>query len=125
MKFIFSQMSYFMDQQSNKRNIRFMLRFSFLVLLLVIAYSVIFHFIMVYEGHEYSAITGLYWTLTVMSTLGFGDITFHSDAGKIFTIVVLLSGILLFMLVMPFRLPLQPPVKAIFFIMLPSSSISI
>lgn len=102
MKFIFSQMTYFMAQQSNKRNIRFMLRFSFLVFLLVIAYSMIFHFIMVYEGHEYSAITGLYWTLTVMSTLGFGDVTFHSDAGKIFTIVVLLSGILLFMLVMPF-----------------------
>ncbi len=102
MKFIFSQMAYFMAQQSNKRNIRFMLRFSFLVLLLVILYSVLFHFIMVYEGRDYSSITGLYWTLTVMSTLGFGDITFNSDLGKVFSIVVLMSGVLLFMLVMPF-----------------------
>jgi Trk K+ transport system NAD-binding subunit len=37
-----------------------------------------------------------------MSTLGFGDITFHSDIGKMFTVLVLLSGVLLFMLVMPF-----------------------
>jgi len=28
-----------------------------------------------------------------MSTLGFGDITFHSDLGRLFSIVVLLSGI--------------------------------
>ena len=29
-----------------------------------------------------------------MSTLGFGDITFESDAGRIFSVVVLLSGAL-------------------------------
>ena len=45
---------------------------------------------MVYEGRSYSWITGFYWTLTTMSTLGFGDITFTSDIGKIFSVVVLL-----------------------------------
>jgi hypothetical protein len=40
---------------------------------------------------RHSWITGLYWTLTAI-TLGFGDITFHSDLGRGFTILVLLSG---------------------------------
>lgn len=102
MKFIFSQMAFFMAQQSNRRNIRFMLRFILFVLVLIGIYSLLFHVIMEREGHTYSRITGLYWTLTVMSTLGFGDITFSSDIGKVFSIVVLLSGVLLFMLVMPF-----------------------
>jgi voltage-gated potassium channel len=38
----------------------------------------------------------------VMSTLGFGDITFTSDIGRVFSIVVLLSGIVLLLIVLPF-----------------------
>ena len=91
-----------MAQQSNRRNIRFMLRFTLFVLLLVLAYTVAFHWIMESEGREYSPLTGLYWTLTVMSTLGFGDITFTGDLGRMFSVVVLLSGIVLFMLLLPF-----------------------
>ncbi len=102
MKFIISQMAFFWAQQSNKRNLRFMARFSAFVILLIGFYSFTFHVLMEREGQEYSLLTGLYWTLTVMSTLGFGDITFTSDAGKMFSVVVLLSGIVLFMLVMPF-----------------------
>ena len=104
MKFIFSQMAFFLAEQSNQRNLKFMMRFIFMVLMLIILYSALFHFIMEMEGRagEYSTLTGLYWTLTVMSTLGFGDITFQSDIGRIFSIIVILSGILLFMLVMPF-----------------------
>jgi Trk K+ transport system NAD-binding subunit len=37
-----------------------------------------------------------------MSTLGIGDITFHTDAGRIFSLIVLLSGILLLLVVLPF-----------------------
>ena len=46
--------------------------------------------------------TGFYWTLTVMSTLGFGDITFESDLGRLFSIVVLVTGIVLLLIVLPF-----------------------
>ena len=104
MKFISSQMAFFLAEQSNQRNLKFMMRFIGMVLALIFLYSALFHFIMEMEGRgeQYSTLTGLYWTLTVMSTLGFGDITFHSDLGRIFSIVVILSGILLFMLVMPF-----------------------
>lgn len=54
------------------------------------------------EGRQFSWLTGLYWTLTVMSTLGFGDITFHSDLGRAFSLVVLLSGIILLLIMLPF-----------------------
>jgi len=37
-----------------------------------------------------------------MSTLGFGDITFTSDIGRAFSILVLLSGIVLLLIVLPF-----------------------
>ena len=37
-----------------------------------------------------------------MSTLGFGDITFSSDPGRIFSIVVLMSGVIFFLIAMPF-----------------------
>ena len=37
-----------------------------------------------------------------MSTLGFGDITFHTDAGRAFSILVLMSGIVLLLIVLPF-----------------------
>jgi voltage-gated potassium channel len=46
--------------------------------------------------------TGFYWTLTVMSTLGFGDITFATDLGKLFSLIVLMSGIVFLMTMLPF-----------------------
>ena len=57
---------------------------------------------MVFEDREFSWVTGFYWTLTVMSTLGFGDITFTSDLGKVFTIIVLMSGIIFLLVMLPF-----------------------
>jgi voltage-gated potassium channel len=54
------------------------------------------------EGRYHSWITGVYWTLTVMTTLGFGDITFASDIGRFFSIIVLLSGIVLLLILLPF-----------------------
>jgi len=57
---------------------------------------------MEYEGQHHSWLTGFYWALTVMSTLGFGDITFHSDLGRVFSIIVLMSGILLLLVLLPF-----------------------
>ena len=58
-----------------------------------------FHFIMAREGQSHSWVTGFYWVLTVMTTLGFGDITLHSDLGRIFSSVVLLSGVMFLSLI--------------------------
>lgn len=97
-----NQIKLFMAQRSVRRNLVFLGRFLILVGLLIALYSLIFHFIMQSEGQHYSWLTGLYWTLTVMSTLGFGDITFTSDLGKLFTIFVLCSGVLLLLIILPF-----------------------
>ncbi len=102
MKFVVSQMSVFLKQTGTKRNVGYFLRFLFLLLALVVIYSVLFHYIMAYEGQEHSWITGLYWTLTVMSTLGFGDITFVSDFGRLFSLFVLITGIILLLVMLPF-----------------------
>ena len=102
MKFLSSQIALFMQQHSVRRNIGFLLRFFAMLLGLIALYSILFHYIMQYEHRSFSWVTGVYWTLTVMSTLGFGDITFTSDLGRIFSIVVLMSGVLLLLIMLPF-----------------------
>jgi len=102
MKFNPAVISYFFQRESTKRNIRQLLKFIFVLMVMVTAFSVIFHFLMAFEGKDHSWITGFYWTLTVMSTLGFGDITFHSDLGRLFSIVVLLSGMIFLLTLLPF-----------------------
>jgi Trk K+ transport system NAD-binding subunit len=69
---------------------------------IILLYAWLFHVVMLYEGHEHSWYTGVYWTLTVMTTLGFGDITFHSDLGRVFSTVVLLTGVVLLLILLPF-----------------------
>lgn len=92
----------FVRRRNSRRNLRVLGQFLLLLFGMVALYSVLFHYIMAWEGHEYSWITGIYWTLTVMSTLGFGDITFHSDLGRVFSIVVLLSGTMFMLVLLPF-----------------------
>ena len=69
---------------------------------LVTVFSVIFHVLMEGEGQHHSWITGFYWTLTVMSTLGFGDITFQGDIGRLFSIIVLVTGVIFLLVLLPF-----------------------
>lgn len=97
-----AQIAFFIRQQSVRRKLSSLGKIIGLLCLLIAFYSFIFHVIMQQEGQNYSWITGVYWTLTVMSTLGFGDITFTSDAGKFFTIVVLVSGIIMLLVILPF-----------------------
>ncbi len=102
MKYISSQLSLFLSERGVRRNLSYFLRFLLLLITLVTVYSVLFHYIMAWEGRDFSPLTGAYWTLTVMSTLGFGDITFTSDLGKVFSIVVLMSGIICLLVMLPF-----------------------
>ncbi|CAM4348181.1 potassium channel family protein [Gillisia hiemivivida] len=103
MKFVGSQLVFYLRDRDFKRNSKILLRYLALLGIVIIIYSVLFHIIMAQvEGHYHSWITGFYWTLTVMSTLGFGDITFESDIGRLFSIIVLLSGIIMLLIVLPF-----------------------
>jgi Trk K+ transport system NAD-binding subunit len=102
MKFLVSQLAALMHGGGRQSNVKLLVRFLVLLVVVITLYSVLFHVIMQYEGQQYSWVTGFYWTLTVMSTLGFGDITFQSDLGRIFSIVVLLSGIIFLLVMLPF-----------------------
>ena len=102
MKFFTSQLAFFLKTSTARRNIRLLLRFVVVLTALVVIYSALFHLLMLREGQQHSWLTGFYWTLTVMSTLGFGDITFRSDLGRIFSIVVLLSGMVSLLMLLPF-----------------------
>jgi Trk K+ transport system NAD-binding subunit len=102
MKFIPSQLVYFLKSAGTKRNIKLLRKFFIILFLLISLYSTLFHFIMEFEGRKYSWLTGLYWTFVTMTTLGFGDITFTSDLGKVFSVVVLLSGVIFLLVMLPF-----------------------
>jgi voltage-gated potassium channel len=86
-------------QRSNVRLLATLLGF---FATLVTFYSIVFHWLMAREGQSHSWPTSVYWTLVTMTTLGFGDITFTSDAGRIFSVVVLLSGTLFLLVLLPF-----------------------
>ncbi|MFH2124340.1 MAG: NAD-binding protein [Pseudomonadota bacterium] len=102
MKYISSQLSFFFRDKTRRRNVFLLLRFFLILALIITTYSILFHILMLLEGKEFSWITGFYWTLTVMSTLGFGDITFTTDIGLIFSIIVLLTGIVYLLVMLPF-----------------------
>ena len=91
------------EERHLRRNLGAVAKYVVLLCLVIVVFTVIFHFIMwEIEGRRHSWITGLYWTLTVMSTLGFGDITFESDVGRLFSVLVLVSGIILLLVLLPF-----------------------
>ena len=102
MKYLTPQITYLLTQREYRRNIKTLLQYLGFLGGTVVVYSLMFHGLMLHEGQQHSWLTGFYWTLTVMSTLGFGDITFHTDLGRLFSMTVLLSGIVLLLIVLPF-----------------------
>ncbi len=103
MKFLASQVSYFLSQTQSRQNISALIKYLLFLGSFIVLYSIVFHVLMVVaEGRYYSWLTGFYWTLTVMTTLGFGDITFESDIGRVFSILVLMSGVVLLLIMLPF-----------------------
>ncbi len=101
MKFLMGQVLYIFTKRK-ERNVRMLMKFLLILMTMITIYSVLFHFLMILEDQQYSWITGFYWALTVMSTLGFGDITFTTDLGKLFSVIVLLSGLIFLLIMLPF-----------------------
>ncbi|MGA1724285.1 MAG: ion channel, partial [Ilumatobacteraceae bacterium] len=87
-------------ERRRRRKTVFVLGLIFVALVLI--FSFIFHELMAREGRSYSWPTSIYWTMTTMTTLGFGDITFTSDLGRSFSVVVLISGSAFLLVVLPF-----------------------
>ena len=51
---------HFMRNRASRRNLRVLAQFFLLLLAMVLAYSMIFHYLMTWEGRRYSWITGIY-----------------------------------------------------------------
>ena len=102
MKTMATQLTLLFRTGSNRSNGWILFKFTVMLAFLFTLFSGVFHVIMLYEGRQYSWVTGFYWTLTTMSTLGFGDITFHSDIGRLFSMVVMFSGIVFLLVMLPF-----------------------
>lgn len=103
MKFIISQVAYLVTDREQRANLRALLGYLLFLAALITLYAVLFHIIKLnVEGEQHSWVTGFYWTLVVMTTLGFGDITFTSDVGRLFSLLVLVSGVVFLLVMLPF-----------------------
>ena len=103
MTLLLRRLAVLVSQPEMRANFRTLVRYLAFLALLVTAYAGLFQLIMLrVEGQEHSWITGFYWALVVMTTLGFGDITFASDVGRVFSLVVLLSGVVFLLVMLPF-----------------------
>ncbi len=94
--------SSFLETRTSRTNLLALVKLLAVLFALVTLYSIAFHYLMAHEGQKHTWMTGLYWTLTVMSTLGFGDITFHTDLGRGFSLIVLGTGVVFLLVLLPF-----------------------
>jgi Trk K+ transport system NAD-binding subunit len=88
-----------------RQNLKVLAYYCLFLVIMILIYAIIFRALMwQLEGREFSLIAGIYWTITVMTTLGFGDITFHSDLGYVFAAIVTVSGVVFLLIILPFGL---------------------
>jgi Trk K+ transport system NAD-binding subunit len=103
MKYLSSQFGLLLAAGETRTNLAALFKYFAFLALMITGYAVLFHVIMGgVEGQQHSWITGFYWTLVVMTTLGFGDITFTTDLGRLFSMVVLVSGVVFLLVMLPF-----------------------
>ena len=102
LKTLVSLITAYLSQRRARGNLRVLLRLMGILALLIAAYTVAFHFLMTREGQDHSWLTGFYWTMVAMTTLGFGDVTFQSDLGRMFSVLVVLTGMIFLLIMLPF-----------------------
>ena len=103
MKFYSTQLAYLFDDKEARRNLVSLFKYIGFLLVTMIALSIGFQLIMHYvEGQSHTWVSAFYWTLVTMSTLGFGDITFYTDVGRLYSMFVVVTGIILLLIVLPF-----------------------
>ena len=98
-----SELAYIFRKGEMRRDILALLRYVVFLVAVILLYAALFQLIMVQvEGQSHSWITAVYWTVVTMSTLGVGDVAFTSDVGRLFSLAVLVSGVVLLLVVLPF-----------------------
>ncbi len=104
MKTIAVELAYFLRGRA-RQNLKVLMLYCAFLVAMILIYALLFRSLMWnLEGREFSLIAGIYWAITVMTTLGFGDITFHTDLGYIFAAVVTVSGVIFLLIILPFGL---------------------
>jgi Trk K+ transport system NAD-binding subunit len=102
MNSISAELAYFFRGRA-RQNLKVLFYYCAFLLAMVLVYATIFRYLMWHlEGREFSFIAGIYWVITVMTTLGFGDITFHSDPGYVFAALVTITGVVFLLIILPF-----------------------
>jgi voltage-gated potassium channel len=102
-KTLFAQIAVLFRERETRKNLKPFLGFLIFVFVVMLGFAGIFHFLMwAVEGQRHSWLSGFYWVLVTMSTLGFGDIVFTTDVGRFFSVVVILTGVVLLLIVLPF-----------------------
>ena len=91
-----------LHSRQQRTNFRVLVNLLLLLTLIVGTYTVAFHLIMAREGQDHSWLSGFYWTMVTMSTLGYGDVSFHSDLGRMFSVLVVMSGTVFMLILLPF-----------------------
>jgi len=68
----------------------------------ILLYSLVFCLLMFREGQHIpeqlenvNIPTAIYWVVTTMTTVGYGDIHFFNVVGRMFSIVVAISGVII------------------------------
>jgi voltage-gated potassium channel len=98
-----TQLTLLLRERETRQDLVPFLKFLVFLLLVMLAFSGVFQVLMrTVERQDHSLISGFYWVLVTMSTLGFGDIVFQTDLGRTFSVFVLFSGVVLLLIVLPY-----------------------
>ncbi len=97
-----AQLGLFLTEPQLRANVGALLRYVGILAGIIVIFTILFHLLMVWEGQTHSWLSGFYWVLVTMSTLGYGDIAFHTDLGRAFSLVVLFTGVIMLLVVLPF-----------------------
>ena len=92
----------FLARRSQRNNLKTLAGMVALAGGLWLLFTALFFVLMHREGRDFSIVSGFYWTTTVMTTLGFGDITFAGDEGRGFSVIVMVTGVLFQSVILPF-----------------------
>lgn len=94
----------FLEQNVSRANALLLTRLFAIFVGIVSIYSTTFHYLMLREGRDLHWFVGVYWTITTMTTVGFGDVVFTTFPGMLFSVLVIFSGIFFILVIIPFTL---------------------